>query len=376
MTDIREIHDIDELDTVRGEWGELLQRTPGASFFQSLPWLQSYWRCFGRDQRLRVMIASDRDGISGILPLVVRAERTKLGRLKFLTYPLDYWGSFYGPIGPRPAETLTAGFSHIMRAGRDWDVFEPRWTGADKEDCRRVEAALGANGLRAHRTVLDTTAVIDLAGSWEEYLARKTSKWRNNFARWHRKLGEMGELTFLRYRPRGAGHHDADPRWDLYADCLEVARASWQGTSSSGTTLTHDSVAVFLKDAHAAAADCGALDVNLLYLDRRPIAFAYNYCFHGNVFGLRVGYDASVSRTGVGNVLYTYAIEDSFRRGDRLYDLGPGSLECKRHFQTALLPIYRYSHVPTLAMRALPLRWKRYFDSHALTPFTAAGVAP
>jgi CelD/BcsL family acetyltransferase involved in cellulose biosynthesis len=373
MTHIRELNHIADLDAWRCAWRELLAQTHGATFFQSLEWLEVYWNHYGRGQRLRVFLAEDDRGPFGILPLVVRRERTKVGTVRFLTYPLDYWGSFYGPIGPEPERTLAAGLEHVCRTKRDWDVLELRWVGTDDADCRRVEQAFDDSGLRGHRTVLDSTAVIDLEGSWDDYLAAKNSKWRNNLSRWQRKVSQLGEPSYLRYRPRGADQDDADPRWDLYDDCLKIARASWQGSSLTGTTLSHDAVAAFLKDVHTAAARLGALDLNLLYLDGRPIAFAYNYHYRGRVFGLRVGYDAACSRDGVGNVLYGRAIEDSFRRGDRVYDLGPGSLECKRYFLTAIRPIYRYSYFPPLAIRALPLRWKRYLDSRSTC---ATGASP
>ena len=44
------------------------------------------------------------DRPAGILPLVVQSEKSKVGRVRVLTFPLHEWGSFYGPVGPdRPA---------------------------------------------------------------------------------------------------------------------------------------------------------------------------------------------------------------------------------------------------------------------------------
>ena len=368
MFHVWEVNELADLNDYRSAWESLLAQTKNATFFQSLDWLEVYWKHFGADQRLRVLVVAEGNEPIGILPLVVRSERTKIGNLRFLTYPLDYWGSFYGPIGPRPDSTLEAGLQYVRRRRRDWDVLELRWLPAEDDDPCRTGATLESLGLRPCRTLLDHTAVIRLEGTWEDYLAKRTSKWRNNYRRWQRKLEKRGQLDYLRYRPRGADHGDGDPRWDLYDACLEVAQKSWQGSSRNGTTLSHDSISPFLKDVHATAARVEALDLNLFLLDGKAFAFIYNYHYRGRLFGLRVGYDAALARDGAGNLLYARTIEDSFGRGDGLYDLGPGSLDAKRYFQTEIRPIFRYSHFPRLTVRPQLLRLKRSIDAIRQTP--------
>jgi CelD/BcsL family acetyltransferase involved in cellulose biosynthesis len=357
--EVREFDHPDQLRPYASAWKGLLEQTPGATFFQSLHWLEVYWKHYGAAQRLVVLMTFERGEPAGILPLVVRRERTRLGSLKFLTYPLDYWGSFYGPIGPRPQETLEHGLEYLRSRRRDWDLLELRWVGGRPEELEESEAVLGRQHFAHERTTLDTTGIISLSGSWEDFLAARSSKWRNNLRRWERRLTEQGEVTFLRHR---TDENETDPRWDLYEACLAIAQASWQGASTDGTTLSHASVQPFLKDVHEAAARDGGVDLNLLLFNGRPFAFAYNYHFRGNVFGLRVGYDASVSRDGVGNVLYARAIEDSFRRGDWRYDMGPGSLERKRYFVDEAAPIYRLSCFQPYSVRQQLLRWKRRWD--------------
>jgi CelD/BcsL family acetyltransferase involved in cellulose biosynthesis len=55
VSDVREINDLDGLAEYRSAWSDLLDQTPGASFFQSLDWLEVYWRHFGAGQKLRVL---------------------------------------------------------------------------------------------------------------------------------------------------------------------------------------------------------------------------------------------------------------------------------------------------------------------------------
>lgn len=362
MITVREINDPAELGSVRLLWQSLHRQTPQGNFFQTLDWLEVYWRHYGEGQRLRVLVVSHAGEPIGILPLVVKREWTKAGPLKFLTCPMDDWGSFYGPLGPQPTATLTGALQHVRATRRDWDVLDMRWTDSDGVDSGRTRRVLAGMGLPAYETVRAETAIVNLDGTWEEYLAAKNSKWRNNYRRWHRRLEERGQVEYFRYRPEGAACGDGDPRWDLYEQCEAIAERSWQGSSQTGTTLSHNEVRPFLRDMHETAAKVGGVDMHLLYVNGEPAAFAYNYHFQGNIFGLRVGYDHDVAQEGIGNVLYCHALRDSFERGDQVYDFGPGSLDAKKPFLSEIRKVYRYSHYHSTSLRAQVLRVKRLVE--------------
>jgi CelD/BcsL family acetyltransferase involved in cellulose biosynthesis len=360
MHHVREINDIDALAEYREGWSRLLAETPGATFFQSYDWLAAWWRHFGRRQKIRALLVWEDWELVGILPLVVLREWTKLGCLRVLTYPLASWGSYYGPIGPWPAETLNAALAHVRLTRRDWDFVELRYARDAPEESDLTMHAMRRVGWRPDRTVFGATGMVDLAGTWTDYWSSRTSKWRNNFRRWERRLAEKGEIAYLRVRPERDAGGDVDPRWDVYDQCERVAARSWQATSRDGTTLSSESVRPFLRDAHEGAARAGAVDMNLLTVGGQPAAFAYAYHFQGRVIGIRVGFDPAVADDGVGNLLYARMIEDSFHRGDEWFDLGPGSIEAKRHVVTRVENIYRYSHYPRTAVRAQLLRLKRW----------------
>ncbi len=362
MIHIEEVNDHFELASYRLLWKSLLAQTRGATFFHSLDWLQTYWKHFGGSQRLRVLVVcSDRQPV-GILPLVVRTESTRVGRIRVLTYPLHDWGTFFGPIGPNTTATLTAGLRHIRQTPRDWDMIDLRWVDQEGHDRGRTQRAMKLAGFHACKQGWDQAAVVDLNGTWDEYFRSHTQKWQCNVRRLQRRLAERGKVRLLRYRPQGAAEGDGDPRWDLYDTCVEIAQRSWQGSSTTGTTLCHASVADYFRDAHAAAARTGSLDLNLLLLDETPVAFAYNYRHQGQVYGLRKGFDPAFSSLGPGTVLQSMMLEDSFRRGDRCFDMGAGYPEDKRNWETSIATSYRFTHFPITVARAQLLRVKRWFQ--------------
>jgi CelD/BcsL family acetyltransferase involved in cellulose biosynthesis len=265
-------------------------------------------------------------------------------------------------------------FEYLRLSRREWDTIDLRWVDPDRT-LEPTEQALRRAGYHAYRTRWDTTSVVDLRGTWEDYLAGRPGKWRNCFRRWERRLKQNGRVEFLRFRPRGERHGDADPRWDLYDACEHIAARSWQANSKTGTTLTHDSVQAFLRATHAAASRFGGLDLNLLLLDGQPTAFAYNYCHRGSVYGLRVGFDPQRSRDGAGSLMCAYSIRDSFQRGDRLYDMGVGYSQTKRHLATRQVPIYRLSHFHPLGAKAQLVRIKRWFEARRLQRDQATALA-
>jgi CelD/BcsL family acetyltransferase involved in cellulose biosynthesis len=230
------------------------------------------------------------------------------------------------------------------------------WVDRHGADQGATGAALGDVRLAPRASAWLQSSQIDLAGGWEAYWEARDANFRSSIRRRLRRLQEHGEIGFVRHRPRGEVHGDGAPRWDLYDACEQIAAQSWQGSSTTGTTMSHDSVRSYLRAAHAAAAAFGGSDLILLLVGGQPAAFSYNYHFAGYVYGLRAGFDANVCAAGAGSALTRMMIEDSCSRGDRLIDLGPGSLESKRHWQTHLATAWRYTHYSLLSPRAQILR--------------------
>jgi CelD/BcsL family acetyltransferase involved in cellulose biosynthesis len=353
---ICEINDLGSLERYAAGWNELLSETPGGSYFHSFEWFATYWQHFGGDQRMRVLLVLEDGRLIGIVPLVVIRERTRVGRLRSLRYPLHGWGSFYGPIGPEPRLLLRHALAHVFGSRRDWDLLDLLWVDRYGADQGATAAALRDLRLTTRASAWLQTAQIDLTRGWQSYWADRKTHFRTNIRRCERRLRESGEVSYVRYRPQGSRAGDSDPRWDLYEACERIAVQSWQGRSTTGTTISHDSVRHYLRAAHAAAASFGGVDLNLLLLGGQPAAFAYNYHFAGYVYGLRAGFDAEVCPSGAGSVLMRWMIEDSCVRGDRVIDLGPGSLESKRAWQTRIANAWRYTHYSSRSPRAQMLR--------------------
>lgn len=372
MIHVEEISHWDELDSLRLTWNLLLPETRGASFLHTWDWLSAYARHFGELAAPRILVVRHDRDVLGILPLVVHAERNRLGRFRTLTYPLDDWGNFYSPIGPNPTATLHAGMQQIAATRRDFDLINIRWVPRRRWDRGRTPRAMEAAGFQAHCRQEAASAFVDFDATWDDYWASRSSKWRNNVRRSERKLHEAGEVRYLHYRPAGKAQGDADPRWELYDACESVAAASWQGASRSGTTLSHTAIRDFLRDVHETAVNAGGLDLHLMYLNERPAAFVYNYHYRGMITGLRIGFDPTVSKDGAGSALIRQSLETAYAQGDKTLDMGADYVECKRNWLTSIVHAYAYSHYPLSAPKSQLVRLKRLWENRKREPESPA----
>jgi CelD/BcsL family acetyltransferase involved in cellulose biosynthesis len=374
MVEIVEVNDIEELSQYRLLWNSLFAGTPNATFFLTFDWLDTYWRHFGHDQKLRVLIVYAAGQPIGILPLCVRTERYRMSKVRVLTYPLDNWSTWYGPIGPNPASTMLAAMQHIRRTPRDWDMIELRWVSDEATQGGKSARAMRVANMFSEKQEYQWTSLADLPATFDEFLANKSQSLRRQFKRTLRDLFADNRAEYIRHRPLAAVEGDGDPRWDLYSMCESVAQASWQSHVVHGNTLTHERVREYFHAAHAAAARLGMVDVNVLTVEGRPAAFLYGYHCQGNVTALRTGFDAANSN-GIGSALMLKTIEDSCGRGDRTIDFGPGEREHKRRLRTRTESTYRLTYTPLNSWRSQTVRLTRWAKTKLAKRAAAAVVA-
>jgi CelD/BcsL family acetyltransferase involved in cellulose biosynthesis len=359
MVEVIEVNDIEELSQYRMVWNALFPGTPNATFFHTFDWLETYWRHFGRGQKLRVLIVYAAGEPIGILPLCVRKEAYRLNNVRVLTYPLDNWTTWYGPIGPNPASTMMAAMQHIRQTPRDWDMLELRWVADEDTAAGKSARALRIAGMFSAKSEYQWTSLVDLTSGWDAYLASKSHQLRRLYRSKVRDLFDTGRAEYIRHRPQPAAEGDGDPRRDLYEQCESVARFSWQSTVDNGNTITHERVRDYFRDAHAAASRIGMSDMHVLALDGEPAAFLYGYQYAGHVTALRTGFNAA-NDNGIGSALMLQVIRDSCQRGDRVIDLGPGERESKRRLRTRTESTYRLTYMPLDSWRSQAVRLSRW----------------
>ena len=117
-----------------------------------------------------------------------------------LTYPLQDWGSHFGPLG-RPSSRILAEALAYLRSERQprWDMLDLRWI--PEPEIEAVESAMRGLRWNPHRGVWKLSNVADLPTTLAAYLAERPPKWRGELLRNRRRVMRVGRMEIEHYRP-------------------------------------------------------------------------------------------------------------------------------------------------------------------------------
>ena len=361
MPEVVEINRLDDIDRYQLLWTSLLGETPNATFFHSLDWLRAHLST-AEDQSLRVYVVFSRGKAIGIVPFVRRRSDSFLGKVHSLGLPIHDWCAHIGPVGPNPTASLVAALKHVRKdPQRDWDTLDLSITDPPF-DFERMATSLEVAGFPVQTSQQASSGIIHLGDSWCDYLAQRPPGFATRLSRLHDRLPQLGSTRFVRYRPLGEAHGDSDPRWDIFHDCIELARQHWHGRTRSGALIVNQASVEFLNRLHQVATHSGSSDLNILMVDNKPAAFFYNVHRQGQIQCVCWSADPQYTKFGIDRILLSHMSQDSFERGDAWIDIGRDGSGRWRPWTNKVAVTRRFVHYPRTVAKAQALRLGRWMQ--------------
>ena len=279
------------LAALEDDWRDLAAR--GRNVFATWEWAEAWWRHFGGGRELRAR----HEAGAYVLPLFLERQ----GPFRILRFVGSGHSDEVGPIGD--AAAAAAAFAqergyHLFLG----DEMAPGWAGR-----------LGAKVVG--RT---SSPVVELPGSWDEYLAGRSANFRGQVRSAERRL----ENVSYRLTTGETLAADLDTLFRLH-------RARWPGSHWFADAEA------FHRDFAATALDRGWLRLWTLELGGTPAAAWLGYRFNGVESYYQAGRDPALQRERVGFVLLAHTIRESIHDGMSEYRLLRGDESFKYRFATS-----------------------------------------
>ncbi len=324
---IQSYNTIAELETFKDDWARLSAQEP--HFVPSFSELRHLLSAPGSD--FRVLVARDRGEIKAIACFVYGSTRKRyeIATKRLFTLPAKTVSLFGSCVLGRPDEqTVQRIFQPIIEAS-DFDLIDLGEVFIDSPLYRAVKSLPGIVAWRIIRRS-QIRWLIDLPGSFDEYLSMLGSETRRHANRYSRKIEKEAPEFRVIHRPEDA--------LDFLRDAEQISRLTYQWNLGYGVRNDKHTQDRFVRLAKA-----GMLRGYLLHIQGKPCAFAWGELNLGKFLYQAIGYDPQFGKLSPGVVLYMQLIRDLIENADcRLFDFGAGGEDgYKSRLATASLSCVR-----------------------------------
>lgn len=330
----RLLRDEREWQALQPVWDRLLGGVPGHTVFQTYEYQRLWWRHFGSDNELFIVLLV-RDGeVRGIAPLQIETVKEYgrwLRRLAFIgsRWEVDRPRLLFPTADERALTRALVGFL-AARAGR-WDCCDFHEQPTGSAALAELEEAFRAAGYLVARTRDSDCPYLVPAGTWPEFLAGKSQTFRKNIKAAGRRLRAAGEVAYRVY--------DTAPevleQLEVYRD---IETRSWKSGEGVGISGDGDRFEFYREMAECFAAR-RAFVIRILSVGGRPVAGTFGLSHDGVFYSLQIAHDAELSRSSPGTYLEALEMEQCFREGFREYEFLGGFLNNKSRWTST----YRFT---------------------------------
>jgi CelD/BcsL family acetyltransferase involved in cellulose biosynthesis len=319
------------LASLAPEWNALLERSLSNTLFLTHAWVTTWWRVFGRNHRLVVLVAREGRDLVGVAPFMVGPGRGRLARpvrhLMFVgqheeVYP-EYLDFFVEP--GRESEIAGALAERLLeRHQRLFDVVHLEHVLADAVCAPVWRAAFARAGIDLVRTNETPCPSVQLPSTFEAYMAGRSGHFRRLVSYYERRLRKEAPIRYL-FAPKEI---PVDRALD------EVIRLNRDRWGEEGRSFRTRAIIEFHERIAPILVEKGEALLMLMTMADRVVAGRYDFVYGGKVWGYQGGWLREYENWRLGTILLARVIHWSIERGLSEYDFLGGGETYKEQWST------------------------------------------
>lgn len=309
MIRVEEINSFKDFLSIKEEWNDLLENSPNDMVFLRHEWIKVWWESFGRNKRLTILLARDKDELLAIAPLMYK-NILKIGFIENSHTPrTDFI------LGKRPTDGIEAILRYLCK--KNWYLLELKRIPATSPTIKILEDLTEVMNFptKVMPSSYSTICIPITGTNWNEFYGSLSKKFRRNLKVKDKRLEELGEVRYERIT-------NPTELNNLLNECFQVASRSWQG--KKGTAISSRRDYHFYSNLAGEFGKKGWININLLKIDGKPLSFAYGVVYKKRLDLLKIGFDEEYSSYSPGRQLIKRVLEKSFEERLEKFDFtGP-----------------------------------------------------
>jgi CelD/BcsL family acetyltransferase involved in cellulose biosynthesis len=320
---IHAYHDASGFEILAEEWNELLHHSTADTIFLTLEYQRTWWQQLGEGELIILAARNDDAKLVGIAPLFTtinpQGQRTlaTVGCVEVSDY-LDLI------VAQGQEEMVYAALVDYLASpsAPAWDLLDLCNVHQDSPTLEVLPVLAQARGWSVSTARDDVCPIVQLPGTWEEYLDMLEGKQRREI---RRKLRRTGAETAQNWYIVGP-EHDLEAEVEEF---LDLMAASAQDKADFLTPRMRS----FFRQLARVAYDAGWLQLAFLQVREQNAASYFNFIYNNRVLVYNSGLDwRTFPKLGAGIILTAHCIRHAIEHGRETFDFMQGAERYKYQF--------------------------------------------
>lgn len=317
MLEVELVSEEDRFDTLRREWNDLWATSASRSAFLSYDWIRCCWQELRHENHLRIIVVRDHGAALFIAPLM-KSRRNLRGLpaicLTFIEHPENQTADFLVHSSDQEGRGLRECFRYLRNSVRGWHLLSLDKIAGTSPTVQHLRGMSTSSESKSELKSSHKAYYLALSGSWETYLATRSSRFRKTLRNIVNRVDRLGNVSVQSY---------ATTR--LSAKVLEqifaISEASWK--SGDGIAMTSQRLK-FFTELIANPAGEPKVQVWVLEFDGVPVASEIQILDDRTVYALRSDYDERYAEYSPGVYLQHVILKQLFDGQEEVYNFGVG----------------------------------------------------
>ncbi len=307
---IEEVNNISRLEDIKVEWRMLADNSSHLTPYVTPQYLLPWMRMLDKRYTICFILVWDDGELIGLAPLVEKCINKYGMKIKIISFPEQKPSPPCDILVGDNNENILSIIMDYLLKHKSWDSVRLSNMDENSKNIKPCTEKFVQNNLSVHRNSSSDIYYIDLKSNWDEHLAARSQKMRQNLRRGLRYCERLGDTCFSNY-PGDISYKEAVDK------VFHVVKHSWKNDEGSGQNWNK-----FLKELLDELENCGDLQLRFLNVNDEPIACILDMLYKNNMYALFNAYDVRYQAANAGQVMFGYSQEEAFDINGYRYVLG------------------------------------------------------
>ncbi|MFX0135825.1 MAG: GNAT family N-acetyltransferase [Candidatus Hodarchaeota archaeon] len=321
MLEVEVIKNESDFFNLRNSWSKLLKETRLNSIFVTWEWLFIWWKHYGYNKKLKIIIIKEDNKIIGIAPFVLSKNKflglITYSKIEFMGLGEAYSEHLHFIIKPgKETLVLNSIIYYFKQNSYKWDIIR-LYLDEQSNNINKIINLFKLNYYKVVSNISNVCPYIELPECWKLYYSSLSRNMKEHVRRKSNLLNRKFKIKFTIIND----HNLVDKALNILI-YLHQKRQKEKGKIGSFSSKQFIN---FHKDIFSVFISNSWLKFYLLEINNKPVACLYGYRYNHIFYYYQSGFDTNWAKYSVGTVLMAFCINDAISNKLKIFDLLTGS---------------------------------------------------